>query len=156
MNAKNSNCTQIIKDRWVCCEQWAFIANVHQVHLLSVTCHMSIYCKYLKLSKTVLACDIPGLWMHASNSTCSQIIKECCGGCGECMSIYRTDEYTFYVTLKSMENNDASMLRKLDHIREDKFFFLLCNNLFIYQVLCTLIYRRCSLYSFLIKLFLSK
>ena len=27
--------------------------------------------------------------------------------------------------------------------------FLLCNNLFIYQVLCTLIYRRRSLYSFL-------
>ena len=29
-------------------------------------------------------------------------------------------------------------------------FFLLCNNLFIYQVLCTLIYRRRSLYSFLL------
>ena len=28
--------------------------------------------------------------------------------------------------------------------------FLLCNNLFIYQVLCTLIYRRRSLYSFLL------
>ena len=28
-------------------------------------------------------------------------------------------------------------------------FFLLSNNLFIYQVLCTLIYRRRSLYSFL-------
>ena len=27
--------------------------------------------------------------------------------------------------------------------------FLICNNLFIYQVLCTLIYRRHSLYSFL-------
>ena len=30
--------------------------------------------------------------------------------------------------------------------------FLLCNNLFIYQVLCTLIYRRRSLYSFLLKI----
>ena len=29
--------------------------------------------------------------------------------------------------------------------------FLLCNNLFIYQVLCTLIYRRRSLYSFLLE-----
>ena len=29
---------------------------------------------------------------------------------------------------------------------------LLCNNLFIYQVLCTLIYRRRSFYSFLLKL----
>ena len=29
-------------------------------------------------------------------------------------------------------------------------FFLLYNNLFIYQVLCTLIYRRHSLYSFLL------
>ena len=28
--------------------------------------------------------------------------------------------------------------------------FLLCNNLFIYQVLCTLIYRRRSIYSFLL------
>ena len=28
--------------------------------------------------------------------------------------------------------------------------FLLCNNLFIYQVLCTFIYRRRSLYSFLL------
>ena len=30
--------------------------------------------------------------------------------------------------------------------------FLLCNNLFIYQVLCTLIYRRRSLYSFLLEI----
>ena len=30
--------------------------------------------------------------------------------------------------------------------------FLLCNNLFIYQVLCTLIYRKRSLYSFLLTL----
>ena len=29
--------------------------------------------------------------------------------------------------------------------------FLLCNNLFIYQMLCTLIYRRRSLYSFLLR-----
>ena len=29
--------------------------------------------------------------------------------------------------------------------------FLLCNNLFIYQVLCTLIYRRRSLYFFLLR-----
>ena len=33
---------------------------------------------------------------------------------------------------------------------ETNYFFLLCNNLFIYQVLCTLIYRRRSLYSFLL------
>ena len=32
----------------------------------------------------------------------------------------------------------------------NQWFFLLCNNLFIYQVLCTLIYRRRSLYSFLL------
>ena len=31
----------------------------------------------------------------------------------------------------------------------NQWFFLLCNNLFIYQVLCTLIYRRRSLYSFI-------
>ena len=36
------------------------------------------------------------------------------------------------------------------HVR-NQWFFLLCNNLFIYQVLCTLIYRRRSLYSFLIQ-----
>ena len=30
----------------------------------------------------------------------------------------------------------------------DYFIFLLSNNLLIYQVLCTLIYRRRSLYSF--------
>ena len=30
--------------------------------------------------------------------------------------------------------------------------FLLCNNIYIYQVLCTLIYRRRSLYSFLSKI----
>ena len=35
------------------------------------------------------------------------------------------------------------------HVR-NQWFFLLCNNLFIYQVLCTLIYRRRSLYSFLL------
>ena len=35
------------------------------------------------------------------------------------------------------------------HVR-NQWFFLLCNNLFIYQVLCTLINRRRSLYSFLL------
>ena len=35
------------------------------------------------------------------------------------------------------------------HVRNQ--WFLLCNNLFIYQVLCPLIYRRRSLYSFLWK-----
>ena len=37
------------------------------------------------------------------------------------------------------------------HVR-NQWFFLLCNNLFICQVLCTLIYRRRSLYSFLLVL----
>ena len=43
----------------------------------------------------------------------------------------------------------ASFLPLFTVSRTKPVIFLLCNNLFIYQVLCTLIYRRRSLYSFL-------
>ena len=93
-------------------------------------------------------CPMSGPWILLSGN--AALLTICSNGTIEIAGLYRVTVVTFKsndVPLSTCGSHNICPLSG-SHFKMRVDLFLLYNNLFIYQVLCTLIYRRRSIYSF--------